>query len=687
MAVCGFGHSNVEAARFCTTCGRALPLPADEAGRSLGSRSGLLLGGTAVLVAAGLLVGAVVAVSGRDDRDRSGARALAPSPLRSGGASDGLVVLSTGRTGAGPLYLVPDGEPLGGAEAFGGGEVIPIGRLPRRLQPASADAVPGPGLVPISGGAVVAWNSGGTVNVGAVRTGDPHPTLLYQGGADTGVGLASEAGDRPVIQIEDGGTCLETDGVRPAEVVVEAPGTCRFQLDGRILASGPVGDEGQAFRLHDADGTLVSTIEPTGESAQVHGAVVVVERDGSTAIAEARTGRQLDERGTTVLDALGSARDGAGLLLRSATYDESAEVERVLRVDGAGAVAPVVEGIDVTARIAPDGTVITGEADWTTGVVRAVDPVSGEVVDLASGPGLDFELLGGDDGRVLAWDRRGTVWLGPITAPLPAVGTVRGLTGMRSISTSAAGPGVLALASGVTDDEDRGRPVWIDDAGIHDLPGAWSLASLEDAGPDGALVLLTDFAAPSDEKVLFHVDGDHVTELDRGAIAFARFDGDRANYQWRHSGAPSRDTAIRSIALEPGAEPEVIQREAQFALPPAGATVWAVDSGDAPWSRVTGCGATRSISVLSSTHPTLDRPVTVCVEGQGRPGEMGVWLSSRMPFHAVIEDRTGVLATADGPMDDSVPVRSDGSPVTIRITPGPGEAHEVSVGASFHADP
>jgi len=734
VAVCAYGHENQDAARFCTTCGLPLaapapasPVPAPRSGwgpppsdpigwgppasdpigwgppasvagarmparpgpdgvaappGSGGRRRRLVVVGIVVALVLALCAGGLVVMRSESVRDEHASTRPA-IPIATDEMFRDLVVVTTGPEGEGLLHLAHEGEPIEGVPAFGRGEVVPIRRPPSREDSSPIGGVkPDPGLVAVPGGAVVAWRSSGAVTVAAVRVGDPRPRVLFKGSEETAVSVDDQTRTVPRVLVEDRGACSVSEDGLPAWVVAYGPGSCRFQRTGEII-TGRRSGAGEVFTLRDADGSPITEIEPKGTLAELRGSVVAVIDSGSVAIADAETGRLLHEYEQEPMIGAGTTPADGGLLVGTGdSSDRTAASRGIDLVTGSGQVQSVAEGLTVNARIGPDGTVVAGQGDWKRRELAAVSRGGGRR-PLVSAPGLEFEVVPGDQGStvVVAWDRTGRVWFGPATDALPLVGTIDGLTGLTGITAVQDRPEVVAW----TDDLQMVR---IDADGVVVFPGSWEQVEVVDASPRGILVVATRVDRRRGvERDLVLLQGESAKTLDEGDLEDPRFDGDGVIYQWRSPKAPQRDTQIRRVVADGRSKPEVIQRGASIALPQNRHWVWRV--GDTSrWRSVTGCGALPTVDPGSSATGLLDGPTTACVVGFGQPGAVDLEVSTLSAARVVIENEQGVVAAIDGPLHQhDITFRTDGTPTMVRLVPGSGEAMPWMLSVAFKPGP
>ena len=726
MAVCTHGHENADTARSCTTCslpvapaattgwGRqdagaappaqpAAPIPgwgrpatlapgwgaptapppaspppaSPPPGRPAAPqprrrRTGLVVGVAAALVLA--LCAGLAGLAAMGDGDEAEAPVAPPA---SRALHPDLSVVSTRTGDVVRLHLVRQGEPLGAIPAFGHGRVVPIGSEPHPVDPVPLGSVPAdPGIVPVRGGAIVAWNDRGLVTVAIVHLGTPRPRVLFQGSDETGVGVEDDLDGDPVIRIEDGGHCFRSDKGRPALVVASGPTSCRFAPTGQIITGRPAGAGEQAFTLLGPRGEVIAAIEPSGASAEVRGRVVAVRREGSVVIADGTTGEPLHELEQGPLAGSGTTPHDGGLLVPTGQQgDLTATSAGIVRVTGTGQVVPVVDGQRVVARLGADGTIVAARDDGKRTTLVATGPRSGAEVALASAAGLRFELVPGprDETHVLAWDRTGRVWFGPATDPLPQVGTIERLTGLHDISSVPGHPGVFAHTETL-------ELVRIDADGVTTFPGVWSRIEVADASARGVLVVATRNDGPTgqaEDRMLLLVRGDDAEQLDRGAIEDPRFDGDAVVYEWRTPKAPVRDAQIRRVSVLGDAQPTTVQRHAAIALPWSPHPVWRAPSEGTRWQEVSGCGTTPAFPPGQGGSGPLIVRATGCLMAPWEPGVLRLQISCLRCTHVAIEGGGAVLAELDGPLDaHEVSVRTAGGPTLLRFTaaaPVPGE--------------
>lgn len=670
MAVCGRGHANQEGAAYCASCGLALPAQ-DPPGIP---RAALVAGAVVVLIGLiAALVAVVVTSRTGSDADPGGAAAGGSAP-GSDEVIEDLIVASTGRD-AGRLYLLPAGEPIGATSSFGQGKVLPIGRLPHVEEPVPATGLEvGPGVIPVPGGAVVAWTSRGLGQVAFVRAADGRTRTIYRGSDELGVG-ADDLDGAVRLSIEDQGTCLVSEGGRMA-ALVESGASCRFERGGQILVGRDAGDGEQAFTLLDPTGSVVSSIEPAGLSAELHGGVVAVRGETGVVFADATSGRRLEEYGMGLMDRAGTTLHDGGVLVRTGEpEDAEAEEVGIDLVTGTGEVVPVASGPTASGYLGPDGTLIAGTGSWTSRSLTATAPEGGAPTKLVTAPGLEYDVAPGPDGeiRVVAWDRDGRVWFGSPTRALPEVGAIEDLRGLHGLTTVEGHDGVF----GVTE---QAELVHISADGVAPIPGKWAEVEVSDRSPHGVLVTATVREAPNrhrDERVLFLVSGDEVRTLDRGTIEDARFDGDDGDevvYEWREPGAPVRTAQIHRLSVVGDPEPEVVQRGVGIALAPARHATWRPTEGGAgSWPTVIGCGSTPSVAPTSGGGGVFEEGTDACLYATAEPGELRLSISAIDASHVVIESDGRVVAERDGPFEgyEEIAIPTEGGPTMLHFTVSP----------------
>lgn len=715
MAVCGAGHSNSDAARFCTTCGAPLAAPPPADGWGPPASSPRPLPGWApppgldvwsapaarpapvrppsgparprrgrVLIVSGVIAAVVVALVAAalvlgGDPDERAAPVSTTLPVSDEVFRD-LTVLSTGREGHGPLFLVHQGDPLGATAAFGGGEVRLIRRMPWSgpARPAGEPVRTADGLVPVPGGAIVAWASGDQVLVAEVILGRTAPRLLYTGGPDTQVGFDRVPSEYPQLYIEDGGACYGSEGGRPAELVTGGHASCRYQPSGQIITAEGDDDEARTFTLRERGGSPVVELAVTGRSARlVAGVIIVALEDDRYAIVNPRTGAVVEERDDVLLDGDGGPTHTSRLLAISSPRARSAQEAAIEEISRPRPAVPVAAGIAVMGRVGADGTVVVGEGDWDRSTVRAHGRV------LASGPGLGFEVVGDTETEVLAWDRGGHVWFGPATAELPLVGSIPEGRSFSAITTISDHPGVIARLGKTV--------VQIDANGVTEYPGNWNRIEVLDASARGVLVVGERSSAAESEgshRELLLLQGKAARTLDRGRVREGRLEGDEVVYQWQADGAPSSQAQIRRVATDGETEPKVIQRRASIALAPGRRTVWVAQETPTTWVHVSGCGSADAMSSGSSASTSFTQDTVICLAGTRRPGMIALTISSERGFHLVVENRTGPLALLDGPATrERLLIRTDGSPTMLRFTSPTGPGDRLDVMSDFDAGP
>ncbi len=765
MAWCPIGHENPEGARFCTACGSSIdaapraatapgwgppapptaasapaapagrpptvaatapaplttswppppvtapagdpPVPPTAPRRSRGPIGWIV---AAVVLALVIVAAAVVVAVGRTgdpDDERSGPA----DPTSSDQVLDDLMVVSTGRNGHGLLHLVRTGDPVGEAPAFAGGSVKRIGDLPGPLRTRPEGRVERSPIIPVPGGAIVAWRSGPATTVARVPLGGETPQTLYTGGGEATVGVTEdEAGDRHLL-IEDGGECFAGPLAGPIRSVSEGSDQCEFQPGGRALTSTVVGrpPHQRRFALVSPDGRDEVVMEPRGSTASVFGNVVAIsigdpdsDTDLGTVLVDGRTGEPFQERQRPPL---GPAPDGGAYLVAEGTGQPTIE-----EIDGTGKTLRTISGRALLVRSTSDGTMVAaattagdvhmsgGEVAGGTARIVALGREGDEDVELFTGPGARFAVL--PDDRVLAWDDDGRMALGPVTAPLEALDVPAGVAGVHALSV-ASGPGRTGIVALVGDRTgDRSALAWIDDGAVRLL--RWDgdrpkRSSIHDAGPLGVLVV---GAAPGSERtidapdVLLLIDPDgRGTELARGGrIETPRFDGDEVVYQWRESDADDAPVEVRRVGTSGAAEPVRVVTGSLEAARASGAPVWSASAFGEGWVLPEWtCPGGPVVEELLPADDVDNGEQRFCVGGSGRPGTLEVQIQAGTAVRARLVDWAGVVDAFDPPSPaGNLRVRTTGSAYQLTVRAADEEAYDpvpMAITVRFVPDP
>ena len=745
MAVCPIGHENPEGARFCTTCGSSMvsapatavgwgpppssrgpapvvtswPPPATSppasepskpasAPRRGPGRVGWIA--AAVLGAISIVaVGLVVAVGRSDDGGEQ--RAQVDRGPTSGEVIEDLMVVSTGKDGHGLLHLLRAGDPVEGAPSFAGGSVKRIGDLPGPAGRHPGGDLERSNLIPVPGGAIVAWRSGPATTVAKVPLDGGSPEVLYSGGGEATVGeTEDEAGDRWLL-VEDGGRCFAGPLAGPIRSVDDGSDQCEFQPGGRALTSTVVGrpPHQRRFALISPDGRDRVVMEPRGSGASVFGDVVSVsvgdpddDADAGVVLVDGRTGRAFQERQRSPL---GATPNGGAYVVAEGTGLPTVE-----EIDVTGRTLRRMSGRAVAVRATSDGTMVAaattagdvhmsgGEVAGGTARIVAVGREGDEDVELFAGPGARFAVL--PDDRVLAWDDEGRMAMGPVTAPLEGLDVPAGVDGVRALSV-ASGPGrtgVLALVGDRTGD--RPALAWIDDGAVRLL--RWNgdspeRASIHDAGPLGVLVV---GAGPGTERtvdapdVLLLIDPDgRGTELARGGrISDPRFDGEDVVYQWRGSDDDDAPVEVRRVATSGGTEPSRLVAGSIEAARVTGAPIWSASGFGEGWTVPQWTCPGGAVVAGRLPQDRVDNvELSPCVGGSGRPGVLEVQLRADAPLRARLVGWAGVVDAFDHPSaTGTLRVRTEGGAYDLLVRLDDEDAYDpvpLVISVRFLPDP
>jgi hypothetical protein len=544
MATCANGHANQEGLLYCTVCGSPLaaapaampppvpptppgmpPLPptagppmqpyvpADPTAAGDGStkkgKSKVIIGVVAVVAVVAAAAGAVTLLGGDD-----------------GGGDSNLVVLGEPNDEAADLYLVPMGTDLAEAEPFVDDAILaPFSAF---QDPTSGNSVIAPAILPISGGAVVAWYADEELTIGAVDRATGEVTELYDDEA-TGTPIFDSARNRVLLQTyDDQSSCYAGELGQELERLARADG-CMFDPSGLLVSYDGNDDGSYDVTVHDDAGEELPGIElDTYPAVSTTGNWIYGSGQGDgIEVFDARTGEEAASVGDDQSLVLASAAAADVLLYGT---DEGDDEVSVGAITADGETHDLASGEAMSGELSNDGTqaiLLDTTSDGAT--LSRVDVASGDATELLDEDDLQFEILQGDSPQILAWrDDGSSVWIGDVASgELRDVGDLGDAGFVNQISWDGSHSTLYISASG--DDETAlYRLLSGADTELEDLGGDWSSFSVGEVGTDGTIL---GSATDGDDTVLVTVSGDQVEEIDsNGTIVSAHLGDSSVTY-------------------------------------------------------------------------------------------------------------------------------------------------------------
>lgn len=603
MATCSSGHANFGEARFCSTCG--LPLdptssdpipPADSPWSPAGAAappvsppptapvflppsstsSPWATDSAAPPPPPQMPPGAVPLDAGTPAPERKhkgrkvvvigvvavlalGAAAFAGMQvLGSDDAESNLLLVAEPDGDDNDLFLIERGQDIEDAKPFATGawanSLSVVGST------AASNNTISPDIIPMSGGALVAWSDDDDTIVALVKPGNDEPKELYREEGDASVQI-DKAGEHLLIanSVDDGQICFYGTLTEEPEQV-GAGDSCFFDAGGNMITLDSDSDEEDfedfedvtyAVTISTSSGDELSSFSvPSYPYSSPTGALIAAETGESLVVHRASDGEELVEVQGDEVTSWGWASDADALLYAKQVGDEAS----IGVIDADGDTRELVTGASVSGEITDDGStfIAATRADGEVTLSR-VDTASGEGTDLLVEDDLSYSLLPGPEPKVVAWDGDGDVWYGSATSgDLEDVGSIDDLEYVESLAFDPRS-GLTYISGGDSDDEVTLYAIGDE---ITELDGTWS--SIDVIQLDDGRLLVHAWEEDDDATLIVVSDGE-ANEIDsEGSIITPRFEGANVLYSVSDDYESGDGTEVRLAPADGSGKPETV---------------------------------------------------------------------------------------------------------------------------------
>lgn len=349
-----------------------------------------------------------------------------------------LVVLAEGRYGKADLFLLQMGADPKDAEPFAeNAEPVYIRTMAAWL--GEEPTGQWHGIIPASRGVLVAWSKDDETHVALAEEGSDETVELYRGDGQVQV-LFDE--QRRLLLIKSIGEEAESCYAGPLSGKprrIARADSCSFLQSGLVLAT----DSNDSAPEFDVKESIVTIYDLEGKELAAFATREDAELSPSGSFVTSSDGEEIEvlrtADGDTAASVEGDAAVALGWAAESdtflfATRDGEDVTLGVIAADGK--VKDLLVGSAVTGEIVRDGrTVIAGVRERGTMSLSRVDVSSGEATRLLDEDDIQFEVLEGEESRLLAWKSDGSrFWYGSATSgEMLEVGAIDDFTEMGSV--------------------------------------------------------------------------------------------------------------------------------------------------------------------------------------------------------------------------------------------------------------